>query len=220
VTPRGASNGRERPAKPALTRKGIIATATAVMRAEGGERVTMRRLAKELGTGPASLYVYVKDTDDLHAAVLDELLAEVDLAVGAVEGGWRERLWTIVRSYSAVLHAHPSLARAAQVTPVSGPNYLAMADAILALLGQGGMAAGQAAWAADILLLIARGGAVEHGARRDCPSAGGDVSRGTSGSARARWAFDALLDGALETSRPPAPEHRARPDISVDEPAR
>jgi AcrR family transcriptional regulator len=70
---------RERPAKPALTREGIVAAAVAVMRAEGVERVTMRRLAKELDTGAASLYVYVKDTEELHAAVLDELLAEVVL---------------------------------------------------------------------------------------------------------------------------------------------
>jgi AcrR family transcriptional regulator len=48
---------RERPAKPALTREGIVATALEVMRAEGLDRVTMRRLATELDTGAASLYV-------------------------------------------------------------------------------------------------------------------------------------------------------------------
>src|SRR3954468_16272958 len=99
MAPESTYNRRERPAKPALTREGIVATAVAVMRAEGVERVTMRRLpeevahlraegvervtmrrlAKELDTGPASLYVYVKDTEELHAAVLDELLAEVGL---------------------------------------------------------------------------------------------------------------------------------------------
>lgn len=64
-----------------------MATAVDVMRAEGVERVTMRRLAKELDTGPASLYVYVKDTEELHAAMLDELLAEVDLGDGGAGSG-------------------------------------------------------------------------------------------------------------------------------------
>jgi len=44
------------------------------MREEGLERVTMRRLAAALDTGPSSLYVYVRNTAELHAAVLDELL--------------------------------------------------------------------------------------------------------------------------------------------------
>ena len=78
-------NRRERPAKPALSREGIVAAALDVVRREGAERVTMRRLAKELDTGPASLYVYVRDTDELHAAVLDELLGEVPTAAGMPE---------------------------------------------------------------------------------------------------------------------------------------
>jgi AcrR family transcriptional regulator len=70
---------RERPAKPALTREGIVATAVEVMQAEGLDRVTMRRIAQELDTGAASLYVYVRNTTELHAAMLEELLGQVDL---------------------------------------------------------------------------------------------------------------------------------------------
>ena len=44
------------------------------MQAEGLDRVTMRRLAQELDTGAASLYVYVRNTAELHAAMLEELL--------------------------------------------------------------------------------------------------------------------------------------------------
>ena len=78
---------RERPAKPALTRAGIVAAAVAVMQAEGLDRVTMRRLAQELDTGAASLYVYVRNTAELHAAMLEELLGQVDLHPG--HGGGR-----------------------------------------------------------------------------------------------------------------------------------
>ena len=70
---------RQRPSKPALSRTGIVRTAVELMQAEGLQRVTMRRLAQELDTGPASLYVYVADTAELHAAILETLLGEVDL---------------------------------------------------------------------------------------------------------------------------------------------
>jgi len=35
--------------------------------------------SQELDTGAASLYVYVRNTAELHAAMLDELLGQVDL---------------------------------------------------------------------------------------------------------------------------------------------
>src|ERR1700753_803714 len=94
---------RERPAKPALSRPGIVTAAAARMRAEGLERVTMRRLADQLDTGPASLYVYVRDTADLHAAVLEEMLGEVDLTAATGAGDWRARLTAVLRSYLGVV---------------------------------------------------------------------------------------------------------------------
>src|SRR5271156_4994644 len=111
---------RERPAKPALTRAGIVATAVQVMQAEGLDRVTMRRLAQELDTGPASLYVYLRNTAELHAAVLDELLGQVDLGPARAHGDWSERIIEVLGSYTLVLYAHPSLARSALVARPSG----------------------------------------------------------------------------------------------------
>jgi AcrR family transcriptional regulator len=218
-------NRRERPAKPALTRDGIVATALAVMRAEGMDKVTMRRIAKELDTGPASLYVYVTDTEELHAAMLDELLGEVDL--NPADGDWRSRLWQVVDSYRRVLYDNPSLARVALVTRLSGPHYLAVVEAVFGPLLDGGMPAAQAGWAVDLLLLVATASAVEHGTRGERPDASAadhdrlertihDASPETyptiaahaaelmSGPAgrRARWMFDVLITGALGTPLP------------------
>jgi AcrR family transcriptional regulator len=220
----GTHNRRERPAKPALTREGIVAAAVAVARNDGVEKMTMRRLAKELDTGPASLYVYLNDTDELHAAVLDELLGEVDLDAGT--GDWRDRLWAVLSSYRDVLFAHPSLARVALVTRLGGPHYLALLESVLALLAEGGMSQGQAAWAVDLLLQLATSTAAEHGSRRERPGAareqemlvtalrtaspqtypsltalGEDLLSGP-GPARTRWAFDLVLNGAFATPRP------------------
>jgi AcrR family transcriptional regulator len=162
-SPRTPVSRRERPAKAALTREGIVATAVAVMRAEGLEKVTMRRLAQELDTGAASLYVYVANTAELHAAVLDELLDEVDLNPAA--GDWRERLTGVLTSYTEVLFAHPALARSALTARPSGEHYLRLLEKLLALLDEGGVPPAQAAWGVDVLLQVATATAAEQSAR-------------------------------------------------------
>jgi len=170
---RPAGSRRERPAKPALTRAGIVATALAVMRAEGLDRVTMRRLATELDTGPASLYVYVRNTAELHAAMLEELLGQIDLspvtasasASASASGDWQERLIAVLTSYTAILFEHPGLAQSALVTRPSGPAYFGLVDGILALLAAGGISPDRASWAMDLLLHVATATAVEHGVR-------------------------------------------------------
>ncbi|MGW1215045.1 TetR/AcrR family transcriptional regulator [Streptomyces sp. NPDC002499] len=151
---------RERPAKPALSREGIVAAAVAVLRAEGLRKVTMRRLAQELDTGPASLYVYVRNTAELHAAVLDELLGTIGPA--PTEGSWRERLERVLTAYTAMLFEHPSLARSALTARPSGPHYLTLIETLLALLDEGGVPPAQAAWGVDLLLQHSTAQAAEH----------------------------------------------------------
>ena len=163
--PRPAGSRRERPAKPALTRAGIVAAALAVMRAEGLDRVTMRRLAAELDTGAASLYVYVRNTAELHAAMLEELLGQIDLSPVTAAGDWQERLIAVLTSYTAILFEHPGLAQSALVTRPSGPAYFGLVEAILALLDAGGVSPDRASWAMDLLLHVATATAVEHGTR-------------------------------------------------------
>ena len=165
---------RERPAKPALTYEGIVATAVGLMKAEGLNRVTMRRLAQELDTGPASLYVYVANTAELHAAILEDLLGTVDLQPVRGKGDWQDRLVAVLNSYTVVLFEHPTLAHSALITRPSGPNSLALVEAILVLLGEGGAPDAQAAWGVDVLLQVATATAAEQSARHENTTATGE----------------------------------------------
>ncbi|MFE4912521.1 TetR/AcrR family transcriptional regulator [Streptomyces sp. NPDC056652] len=233
MTPRTPAprSRRERPAKPALTYEGIVATAVRLMEGEGLQRVTMRRLAQELDTGPASLYVYVANTAELHAAILEELLGAVDLSPAAGkgaagEGDWRERLARLLGSYTHVLFAHPSLAHSALIARPSGPNYLALVEAVLALLHEGGVPDAQAAWGVDVLLQVATANAAEHSTRdrtagaeaehhalvaalRDASpgthpriaALGGDLTSGAP-EQRLAWTFRMVINGTATTPRP------------------
>ena len=62
--PTAPGSRRDRPAKPALSLQWIVAETISIMRTEGLERATMRRVAQALDTGPASLYVYVANLND------------------------------------------------------------------------------------------------------------------------------------------------------------
>ncbi|MCE7010958.1 TetR/AcrR family transcriptional regulator [Kibdelosporangium philippinense] len=190
---------RERPAKPALTRAGIVATAVEILRAEGLAKVTMRRLAQELDTGPASLYVYVANTDELHAAILDDLLGEVDLETAARGDDWRERLVGVLSSYTLVLFTHPELARAALVARPSGENYLRLLERLLALLDEGGVPAAQAAWGVDILLQSATATAAEASTR-------------AQSQARAQQQWDAMTRALHEVDGQAYPQVHALAD--------
>jgi AcrR family transcriptional regulator len=140
-----------------------VAAAVEIIRAEGLQKVTMRRLAQQLDTGAASLYVYVRNTAELHAAVLDELLGTVEPP--PADGDWRERLEKVLTSYTSVLFEHPGLAQAALVARPTGEHYLNLIEALLALLGEGGVPPRQAAWGVDLLLLFATATAAEQAAR-------------------------------------------------------
>ncbi|WP_406151105.1 TetR/AcrR family transcriptional regulator [Streptomyces sp. NBC_01012] len=227
MTPRPSSprSRRERPAKPALTHEGIVTAAVRLMAAEGLQRVTMRRLAQELDTGPASLYVYVAGTAELHAAILEELLGAVDLAPVADEGDWRDRLAQVLLSYTRVLFDHPGLAQSALVARPVGPNYLALVENVLALLHRGGVPDGQAAWGVDVLLQVATATAAEQSARQGTPGAddehdafvealgqasalthpriaalGSDLASGAPHQ-RLAWIFRAVVNGTATTPR-------------------
>lgn len=152
---------RERPAKPALSREWIIDATIEIMRTEGLERATMRRVAQALDTGPASLYVYVANTTELHAAVLDELLGSLP---SEGRGDWRQRLDAALRGYSDILFTYPGLARSALALRPSGSNALALFDRVLGLLIEGGIEPTRAAWGVNVLLQFVTATAAEHSA--------------------------------------------------------
>ena len=205
------------------------------MQAEGLDRVTMRRLAQELDTGAASLYVYLRNTAELHAAMLEQLLGQVDLSPVTAAGDWRDRLVKILTSYTIILFGQPGLAQSVLVTRPSGPAYLSLAEAILALLSAGGVPPARAAWAVDLLLHFATSTAAEQGTRhraadaddeqdalaaalREAPAdtfphiaALGTELMSGAGPDRLTWGFDVLISGITQTARPDEPERRGNP---------
>ncbi len=151
---------RDRPAKPPLSEELIVDTALAILRAEGLDAVTMRRVATELDTGPASLYVYIAGRDELRIAMLDRVAGAVPLQAPD-PGRWRDQVHALMRGVLDVMEAHPGIATVAVANPPTSERTLLFADNLMGVLLAGGVSVQDAAWACDILPLIATATAVE-----------------------------------------------------------
>lgn len=157
--PRSRST-RDRPAKAPLSEAVVIDAGLRILERDGLDAVTMRRVATDLDTGPASLYVYVDGRDGLCRAMLDRIVGTVPLETPDPQR-WREQLDALLRGLLDALEAHPGIARASLADVPTGENALKMIDALLGVLRAGGIEGQSAAWAAHALLMIVTATAIE-----------------------------------------------------------
>jgi AcrR family transcriptional regulator len=144
---------RDRPAKSPLSREAVLDAGLKVLREEGIEGVTMRRVAKELDTGAASLYVYVQNREDLLNQMFDAVVGEVDLGEEPDPKRWREQLVAVLTSARDAMDRYPGIARVPLANVPTGPNASRGADRMLGLLRAGGVDDRSAAWFLDIVSL-------------------------------------------------------------------
>jgi AcrR family transcriptional regulator len=212
---------RTRPAKPPLSRDAIVEEALRQITSQDDGAMSLRKIAKALDTGPASLYAYVNDLSELQALVLDRALDAVK--VDGAGGSWRDRLEKLLRSYAEVLVGSPAVALIAFQTTAVGPNALRIAEALLELLADAGVDRANAAWAIDMLTMFVTAVAAEHahGSNPGAPdgpvaqainrapateyprvhAARNEIMSGT-GEERFAWAVDVLIRGILSRAQP------------------
>jgi AcrR family transcriptional regulator len=166
AAPPRARSTRERPARKPLSEAAIVDAALAITKAEGFDAVTMRRVAAELDTGAASLYVYVRNRDELLQAMFERAVDPLAL-VEPDAARWRDQVHDLLGAFLKTLENYPGLAGALPVGPPVSENALAGAENLLAILLAGGIGSQDAAWACDILALIVTATATEADVRRD-----------------------------------------------------
>jgi AcrR family transcriptional regulator len=161
-----------RPGKMPLTRDQIVQAALRIVRAEGIDAVSMRRIATEFDTGPSSLYAHVANKDELLQLMFDEMCGTITVPQPD-PARWREQVKELARSgYQAMLD-HNDLARAALATIPTGPNAMRVSDAMLGMMLTGGVPARIAAWALDRIFLYITADAYEYSIWRGHVSAAG-----------------------------------------------
>jgi AcrR family transcriptional regulator len=148
----------------------IVEAAVAILRSEGLEALSMRRVAAALDTGAGSLYVYVTGREGLLEAVFDHIVATIELE-SPDASRWRPQLHSLLKRLRDALVAHPGIAAATMVDPPRTDVAMRLLENLLGLLLAAGLAAQDAAWAADILSAQVTYAAIEGELRRTGPAA-------------------------------------------------
>jgi AcrR family transcriptional regulator len=150
----------QRPAKNPLGRDQIVQAALRIVKAEGIDGVSMRRIAAEFDTGPSSLYAHVTNKDELLQLMFDEVCGMLEIPP-LDPPRWKEQVLEIARTSHNVLLDHNDLARAALATIPTGPNALRASDAMIGMMVAGGVPPQIAAWAMDRIFLYITADAYE-----------------------------------------------------------
>src|SRR3954453_12686825 len=169
ATPRSR---RDRPAKAALSREAIVDAGLEILRTEGIDALTMRRVAQKLDTGPASLYVYVANRDELHALLFDAAVGTIPIEP-TDPARWREQLHGLVTRMTQMMsEEYPGIAIMGMATIPTGDNALRVSESMMSLLRAGGAGDQAVAYAADLISMYATAIAYEqslHAALFDDP---------------------------------------------------
>jgi AcrR family transcriptional regulator len=134
-----------------LTRERVVAEALAVIAQDGVQALTMRRLAARLGVVPGALYHHVRNKQQLHDLVLDNVLAEVEVHLDS-SLGWNDQLKLLAHRLRQVLEDHPGVAGVLKTRDPLGPHSLALAEAFLGPLQAAGFADREAGLAFFLLV--------------------------------------------------------------------
>jgi AcrR family transcriptional regulator len=116
----------------------ICRTALAIVDGGGLRQLTMRRLAEELGTGPASLYRYVSSRDELLVEVADLVLGELDAPDPALR--WRDAIDQLAFALRNVLLGHRGLVVLSSNAPLLGPNAMRVREMFWSVMDRDGCA--------------------------------------------------------------------------------
>ncbi len=119
-----------------VTAESVIDTAVRLIDEEGLEALTMRRLAKELGVEPVTVYRQLPNKEAILAGVAERLWAQgprakVALPADATPGDWRNEIRAMWLGLHALMQEHPNaipiLAKGSTYSGSAGAGTLTMA---------------------------------------------------------------------------------------------
>lgn len=138
---------------------------------EGAGALSMRTLAQRLGSSTATIYRHFANREALVGAVIDQLMAEVDLTAS---GTWRDLCRGLVTDVFTAMKRHPNVALLMADQIPEGPNAIAARERWLAVLTGNGFPLPLAVQCGAVTSHYVQGFALQIGAQRTASAFIGD----------------------------------------------
>jgi AcrR family transcriptional regulator len=141
--------GRSVP-RPQLSRELVVNAALKVIEVDGGDALTMRRVADEIGVSASALYGYVANKEELVQLVLEQIIQEIPYEPPAGEGenkgessgpdgDWQDLVRSFAREMLGIFKRHPGVAGLTMGRVPFGPSMLKGSEYILGRLRAAGL---------------------------------------------------------------------------------
>jgi AcrR family transcriptional regulator len=154
VPPPPWRRGAAKPVRQQLSVPAIVRAAIRIMDDEGLDAVSMRRVAQELDTGVASLYQHVRNKQELHELILDEVFKDLEVPEPD-PARWQRQLKDLCLDLTRTLLAHPGAAKIGMETLIpTTPGMLVGMDALMGIMRAGGIPDHLVTPACDSLALL------------------------------------------------------------------
>lgn len=139
-----------------LTRERIVSAALALIDEVGLDKLSMRRLGRELGVDPMAVYHHVPNKDELLRAVVHKVFAE--LRVPKRQESWQRRVRDWAGTYRSVAREHPNLVlRILSDTAAVAVAAAAVNESLYSALEDSGLAPIDAVRGADVIVDFVHG---------------------------------------------------------------
>ena len=130
--------------------------AVQILREDGEDALTMRRVAHRCGVTPMALYHHVSNKGDLVDLAMDQIVAEI-LQTDTSNPDWRTAVLDFADAFRRVLLETPGAGARWVRAPLVTPNMARVTERIFYLFGRGGVHGDAAARAVDALVLVLMG---------------------------------------------------------------
>ena len=140
-----------------MQRELIVSTALAIVDRDGLKALSMRRLGDELGVDPMAVYYYLPNKQALLDAIVEAVMASIDLSVDDPAKPPEERILAAAHAYRDALLAHanalPILLAHGPVTPVA----MRPVELLIGILRDAGLPPAEALAGMNVIAAAVRG---------------------------------------------------------------
>jgi TetR/AcrR family transcriptional regulator, tetracycline repressor protein len=140
-----------------LTREHIVSTALALVDREGLKALSMRRLGAELGVDPMAVYYHVPNKDALLDAIVEAVMAEIDLSVDTPTDPADDRIVCAARAYRDAMLAHVNALPIVLSRGPRTPGAMQPVELLLGILRDAGLSPSQAMAGMNAIAATVRG---------------------------------------------------------------